>query len=216
MSNRLLIVTGMVIVLAFSGCKRKAFQVSEFEEEPEVVQIKKHDFVETAPAYGVVSGGAFQVNIEAEDAPKVQAGQTAVVQAIPGTTSVRARVSRILRNVTAETRQGIAWLEPLDSQMSRKIFREGDFVFAILTIRIKHDALAIPRNGLFIKDSKTWAIVQRTNEKGKVEFKPVEIEVGTSSMEEVEVLKGLDEGQKVASGGAIGFLYPDFKAASED
>lgn len=206
---------GFVTLAALSGCTRKTFEVPEFAEEPEVVEIKKQDFVETAPAYGIYSAGSFQVNVEAEDAPKVQVGTLAVVQPIPGKTKVRARVSRILRSVTAETRQGIAWLQPLDPAEARRGIREGDFVFAVLTLRVKHEALSIPRNGLFIKDSKTWAIVKGTDEKGKVEYRPTEVEVGTSSMERIEVLKGLADGQSVATSGAIGFLYPEFKAAGD-
>ena len=94
--------------------------------------------------------------------------------------------------------------------------RDGDFVFAMIITRTKHGALAIPRRGVFIKESKTWAIEKNTDEKGKVEFKAVEVEVGTASDELVEILKGLKEGGTVAVDGAIGFLYPDFKAASED
>jgi multidrug efflux pump subunit AcrA (membrane-fusion protein) len=203
-------------VFAFAGCKSKHMDIPELAEEAELEQVKRQDFTETAPGYGIYSEGMFQVNIEAEDAPMVQAGQSALVQSIPSRKSIPCRVTKILRSVTAETRQGVAWLHPLDVEQAKEQLRDGDFIFASITTRVKHGALAISRRGVFIKESKTWAIEQEKGDGGKVEFKAVEIEVGTSSDDLVEIIKGLSEGQSVAVGGGIGFLYPEFKAASED
>lgn len=201
-------------VLGLSSCKKTQFDVADLPEEPVIEVVKKRDFVSTIPAYGVYSAGLFQVNIESEDGPFVKVGQKASVQLLPGKARVPCVVSRFLRGVTAETKQGLAWLKPTESRVVG--LRDGDFIFASITTEVKHDALAIPRGAVFVRDGKNWAITKSADEAGKTVFKPVEVKTGATSNDEVEITDGLNEKQSIAVSGAIGFLFPEFKAGADD
>ena len=205
----------MALLSGVFGCKPREFEVPELHEQPVLTKVVRKDFTETAPGYGIYSGGFVQVNVEAEDAPNIRVGQIAQARIIPGRISIPCRVSRILKRVSAETWQGIAWLRPVHSGSQNAGLQEGDFVYATIVTRVLHGALAIPREGAFIKDGKTWAIEEVIDE-GKTDFKAVPLQVGLMTDGEAEILEGLSEGQTIAIGGGIGYLYPDFKAASGD
>jgi hypothetical protein len=207
---------GIILLFLLSGCKSEHLEVPAVPEEVSFEKVKKQDFVVSVPGYGIYNGGTFQVNIEAEDSPLVQSGQKASVQLLNGKKQVACQVIRILRSVTAETKQGIAWLRPLSLDLKKSELQEGDFVYATITTQVKSGVLVIPRRAVFVRDSKYWAIEKGTDEKGKEELKAGEIQVGSSSLESVEVLSGLEEKQEIAVDGGIGFLYPDFRAASDD
>jgi|GEM_PF-2245524 len=235
-----------VISLTMASCtKKKSFEVSELEDSPETEQVKRMDLNIEAPAYGIVLGGGprsqIQVSVEKSDGAQLRAGQKARLL-IPSTKkSIPCTVVRFVRNVSAETGQAIAWLSPAqDIQL-----QTGDFVQARITLSTKKSVITVPRTAVFVRDGKTW-IIKKSGEieksippiskdaskdedddkpaksatepktEKKAPFTPVEVTIGESSNDLVEVVSGASVGDVVATRSTIGYLFPDFKASQEE
>src|SRR5581483_2378479 len=162
--KRNLLFSGLLLFGALwtAGCSRtKSVDVGEISDPPESEEAAYRDLPDYAPGYGIVLSGAgneIEVSIEAEDSPKVRAGQTAVAYDLPASTPVRCRVSRVLRSVSAETGESLAWLEPAESSS----LRTGEFVYAMITTDIRKHVLSIPEKAVLIRDGHLFVVREDT------------------------------------------------------
>lgn len=200
---------------ALCACSRKPLEVPEIEDAPSVAPARVGEVRLTAPGYGIAlsreGGVQFEVNLEAEDAPLVREGDPCVAYSPPSTSTVSCVVSRVVRGVSEETGQALAWLAPKGAAR----WPAGEFVFAVITTRTKRNALVVPPSAVLTKDGKTWVVVKQPGKEGAAAYVPTEVVVGASADGVVEVSKGLAAGAEVVVQGGIGFLYPEFKAASD-
>ncbi len=199
---------------ALCACSRKPFEAPDLSDPPVVVPARLGEIRLTAPGYGIAlargGGVKFEVNLEAEDAPNVRDGDACVAYAPPSTATVSCAVTSVLRGVSEETGQAIAWLSPRGGAS----LPAGEFVFTVITTRVKKRAVLVPQSAVLTKDGKSWVIVQRRGEKGAA-YEPAEVEVGDTGDGVVEVSQGLRPGTLVVAQGGVGYLYPEFKAAAE-
>lgn len=207
----------LIASLFCTACaKKKNLELGDLSDPPPTAQALFTDLAEQSPAYGIVikreEHPELEVNIEAEDSPKVAEGQNAVASIVGSSEPVRCRVSKILRAVSAETGQSIAWLRPLEG----KPLPIGEFVSAKITTRVRNHVLVVPRMAVFIRDGRSMAIRQEKTEDGKVKFEPVEVQTGSISESTIEIKSGLKPQDTVVTEAGIGFLYPDFKASQEE
>jgi len=142
-------------------------------DPPVMITVSPKNLPETVPAYGIVNGGALEVNIEAEDAPRVQPGQRAVAKVGSEASPVECQVLNVLRGVNTATGQAIAWLKPLSSAP----LPAREFVSADITVGIHYHALAVPHEAVLIRDGKTFVIQEQKEEKeeaqgGEAKAKP--------------------------------------------
>lgn len=74
-------------------------------------------------------------------------------------------------------------------------------MFATVTIMPKTSSkmLAVPKNAIFIENNKFWVIKQA----GTNEFAKVEVQQGRSNSSYVEILSGLNAGEKIITDGAL-------------
>lgn len=200
---------------ALCACSRKALEVPALEDAPVVAPARLGDVRLTAPGYGIAlsRGGAvqFEVNLEAEDAPHVREGDPCVAYAPPSTSTVVCSVARVMRGASEETGQALAWLSPRGAAR----LPAGEFVFAVITTSTKRHAVVVPPSAVFAKDGKTWVVLKRAGKDGAPSYAPAPIDVGASADGAVEVTSGLEPGAEVVVQGGLGFLYPEFKAASD-
>jgi multidrug efflux pump subunit AcrA (membrane-fusion protein) len=201
-----------LIVLLLAGCSHKAAEIPDMTDAAVVEPVAVKNLAETVPAYGIVSAGALEVNIEAEDSSRVQPGQKALAWIGSGPNPIDCQVTSILRNVNTVTGQAIAWLKPVSSVP----LPTQEFVSADITIGVHHQALSVPREAVLIKDGKTFLIQEQKGEDGKVKYLPVEVKLGMSSNKDTEILSGLKVGDSIVAKAGIGYLFPNFKQSGDD
>lgn len=206
----------LLLMAATAACRRQgAFQIPELSDAPEVAVAVFKDMPDYAPAYGIVTDAEgsqrLEVTIGAADSPRVQVGQRAAAYLLPSTRAIECRVSRVLRGVSEETGQSIAWLSPA-APLHRP---PGDFLYAKITFALKRRALTVPASAVFIRDGRPCVLRQGSSKSQKVIFAAVPVETGLVSEADTEIRSGLVPGDRVAVGG-LGFLYPDFKADADE
>jgi len=197
------------LALGAAGCSRStAFSAPDLTDAPVLITVEKRDLPETVPVHGIAleGGRELEVNVEAEDAPRVFVGQKAVVSV--SSASITCVVVKVRTGASAETGQALAWLSPT----GRQPLPSGEFVSARITTRVKRGTLAVPRKAVLVREGKTFVIRQE----GANGFKPVQVQTASWSGDSVEITGGLKPGDRVVAGGAIGFLYPDFKSGAEE
>ena len=209
MVSKGLLVFGAILFL--SACKKGATDVPDVEDQPAVGSARVKDIPDLIPAYGIVEGARLVVSVEAADSPRVRAGQRAWVSVLPSTAPIACRVTRSLRDVSAETNQSLAWLEAL----SARSLPANSFVAASIEVAWRSHALTVPRAAVMIKDGRTTVLRRAKAAEGKTSFEPVAVTMGVESDGDVEILSGLKPGDEVVTSGGIGLLFPDFKAASD-
>ena len=209
----------LLIAFTLSSCKKqKEFEAPELEDQPEITQVQRTNLNIEAPAYGVVLSGGLrpqiQVSVEASDSPRLKVGEKATIYIPTLKTRKEFTVSRVAKNVSEETGQALAWLTPIHDVS----FLSGDFVEAWITLAVKRLVLSVPRAAVFIRDGKTWLLKKGLPAKtdAKVTFTPTEVVIGEASNDRVEIVSGIQENDTIASGAAIGFLFPEFKASQEE
>ena len=199
------------LLAAASACSRRALPVPKLSDEPVLAVAAQKQLREQIPAFGVaVAGGntaSFEVNIEAEDSPALAEGQSAVVFVPPDRRPIACRVSRILRRVSEETGQSIAWLTAVEPAQ----VPVNEFVYANILVRVKRQALMVPAAAVLVRDGRLFVV-----KAAAPKFDAVAVSTGAASGDEVEILSGLKAGDRVVVQGGIGFLYPDFKSQGED
>jgi multidrug efflux pump subunit AcrA (membrane-fusion protein) len=198
---------------ALAACaKRTAFEAPALDDPPAVASAAPVDLPIRVPAYGIVlKNGEIEVNIEAADAKLVRPGQEATAFQTPGRAPIPCRVARVLPAASAETGQAIAWLAPKTPGLAAP----NDFVSADVIVSVERRALAVPKSALLIRDGKTLVVRVDAGEGGKTAYVPVPVETGVESDAAVQILSGLKAGDRVATQGAIGYAYPDFKAGAD-
>ncbi|HEX4046375.1 MAG TPA: hypothetical protein VH309_00995 [Elusimicrobiota bacterium] len=198
---------------ALAACgRRAAFVAPPLEDAPVLATAALTDIPVRIPAYGLsLPDGRFEVNIEAGDARSVRPGEDATVLA-PGQEPIPGRVVRVLRVASVETGQALAWLA---AQGNGRV-PPNEFVSANIVVAVKRRALAVPKSAVLVRDGRTWVVRAEAGEGGKAAYVPVQVATGDESDTGIEILSGLKPGDRVVTTGAVGLLYPDFKAASED
>jgi|SRR5665213_172248 len=202
----------LILSLVFAGCSKGKTEISELTDDPVIVPMTVKDLPETVPAYGIVTSGVLEVNVEKEDSSKVLVGQKATALVGLGQSSVKCSVVNILRNVNTTTGLAIAWLKPTqDASLT-----DGDFVSAKIILKIKHHVATIPQQAIFIREGKTLVIVRQTEKDSEVQYEPVQVQIGIVSDSDVEILSGLKPQDEVVVQAGIGYLYPEFKSQAGD
>lgn len=221
---------GSIFLLLVAGCSKGKAEIPELSDDPVTAPVILKDMPESVPAYGIVSGGALEVNVEKEDAPEVSRGQRAIVLIGQGQNSAECRVTNILQNANIATGLAIAWLKPV----SKTILPDGDFVSAQIILRIKHHVPTVPQQAIFVRDGKTMVIVKQAGEDVVVDkdaepgkdagmgktvearYLPVPVQTGIVSDSDVEILSGLRPQDEVVVQAGIGYVYPEFRSQAGD
>ena len=200
-----------LLLAAAAGCSRRSLPVPEIAESPVLAAAVFKPLPEQAPGYGIAASGGnpvhFEVSIEAEDSQAVAAGQSAMVFVPPERRPIACRVSRVLRRVSEETGQSIAWLTPLAPVK----VPANEFVYANILIRVKRRALTVPAAAVLVRDGRLY-VIRAANKR----FAAVEVSTDAASGDDVEIRSGLAAGDQVVVQGGVGFLYPDFKSEGGD
>jgi multidrug efflux pump subunit AcrA (membrane-fusion protein) len=207
----------LFIIASCMGCHSKtSSSIPDINDDPVVVPLSRVDLPEEIPSYGIVLGGGknalFEVNVEAEDSSLIKIGQKATASVVPSNKPIPCVVSNVVREVSTETGQAIAWLK---AEIPTSVER-GEFIYASISVAVKHGVLAVPKSAVLTREGHTWVIRQEKNADQKIKYNPVQVEVGATSENLIEITSGLKEQDQVVSEGNIGFLYPDFKASQGD
>lgn len=206
----------IALAAAAVACRRGGFEAPELSDAPVVAPARRGEIALTAPVYGIVlerdGRTQLEVNVEAADAPNVREGDACTAYLPPARDATPCAVTRVLRGASAETGSAIAWLAPRGGPK----LAAGEFVFALITTRVKRGALVVPASAVLTKDGRTWVVRRVKDEKGAARYEPVEVAAGERQGETVEISSGLAPGDETVTQGAIGYLYPDFKAGSGD
>lgn len=208
MSPRLALLASLLLL---SGCKRASVAIPDVEDQPVLGTARVEALTELVPASGVVEDGHIVVNVEAADSSKVREGERAWVSLLPSTAPVAYRVTRVLRGVSAETGQSLAWLAP----MRGRDLPPNSFVSASIETSRISNALVVPRTAIMIRDGKTVVLRQVTDAQGKTSFEPAAVAMGLEAGDKAQILSGLSAGDTVVVSGGIGLLFPEFKAAAD-
>ncbi len=204
-------------LLLMSCSKTKKFQVPELLDPPVLQKVIFKDLAEQIPAYGISirNEGRLQseVNVEAEDSPKLMVGEPAIVRPVPSQLSIRSQVSRVMKSVSAETGQSLAWLDPIEVS---SCVPTGEFIYASIVTGIRHHVLTVPRRAILLKEGKTMVIREQREADGKKSYTAQPVVVGLTTEREAEIKSGLKADDQIVVQGGIGFLYPNFKANAED
>ncbi|MDE2039615.1 MAG: hypothetical protein KGO96_00715 [Elusimicrobia bacterium] len=207
---------GLLSALLLSACGGgKPVSIAKVEDVPELASAALTTMPEQVPAYGIALDGGtapgFEVTIEAGDSALVHPGQRAFAYVLPSTAPVACRVTRILRGVSAETGQSIAWLAPV----ARGLVAPNDFVSARITVAVRRGVLTVPAAAVMVRDGKTMVVRQAKGPDGKVYYQAVPVKTGMAAGGRLEIVSGLKPGERVAVSGAVGLLNPDFKALAD-
>jgi hypothetical protein len=190
-----------------SGChKASDFSVSSVTDSPVIHSIRLGDLAQFTEGYGISIGSGpsqeFEVNIEAKRSHEVKVGQMAEVRSIAASEAIRCQVTRVLRNVSQETNQALAWLKPL----RETDIPAGEFIFTQIKSDLKKRVLVVPKTAVLVRDSGTWVIKADPSKK----YVAVPIQLGIESGDHVEVTAGVKEADLIVQQGGIGFLSPSF------
>lgn len=200
------------LLAALTACGKGGAAIPDVEDQPRLGRVERADLPDVVPAYGIAEdGGAprFVVNIEAADSARVHAGQRATVAY--STQAVACRVARILRGVSAETGQAVAWLSP----EGRSAVAANDFVTARIEVGLRRGVLSVPAEAVMIQGGRTLVIRADEAKDGKTSYAPAPVITGIQSGGKVEIASGLKAGQAIVVSGGIGLLNPDFKAMGD-
>lgn len=209
--NRLLAPLMYCAALAACG-KSAAFVAPPLADTPTIATASLSDIPVRAPAYGIAQkDGRLAVNIEAGDAKKIHIGQSATAFA-SGQAPISCRVTRVLTHASAETGQALAWLEPTDGVHAAP----NEFVTASIVVAVKRRALTVPKSAVLVRDGRTLVVRADAAADGKTAYVPTPVATGDESADSIEIVSGLKAGDRVLTIGAIGALYPDFKATAGD
>ncbi len=209
--NRRLAAPALCAALAACG-KSGAFVAPPLTDAPTLATAALADIPVRAPAYGIaLKDGRLAVNIEAGDAKSVHAGQNATAFA-SGQAPISCRVTRVLTRASAETGQALAWLEPTDGVHAAP----NEFVTASIVVAVKRRALTVPKSSVLVRDGRTLVVRADAGADGKAAYVPTPVATGDESADSIEIVSGLKAGDRVVTIGAIGALYPDFKATAGD
>ncbi|NNN05836.1 MAG: hypothetical protein HKL90_08030 [Elusimicrobia bacterium] len=209
--NRRLTPLTLCATLAACG-KSGAFVAPPLADTPTIATAALTDIPVRAPAYGIaLKDGRLAVNIEAGDAKSVHVGENATAFA-SGQPPISCRVTRVLSGASTETGQALAWLAPTDGIHAAP----NEFVTASIVVAVKRRALTVPKSAVLVRDGRTLVVRADAAADGKTAYVPAPVATGGESDASIEIVSGLKAGDRVLTIGAIGALYPDFKATSGD
>ena len=202
---------GLIFFLTLSACsKKQSFKIGALPSEISVSQAEIKNMKTKIPAYGIVieknGRKELEVNIEAGDTQSLRIGQKAKAFIGSTTKPISAKVSHILRAVSSETGQSLAWLGPIQ----KSLITPGQFVTAWIYTSQEKKAVAIPKSAVLLRGGKKFVVI-----KSQDQYRAQEIKTGISSGKEIEVTTGVKAGDSILTRGGIFFLYPDFKAAED-
>ena len=202
---------GLIFLLTLGACsKKQSFKIGSFPGEISIAQAKIKNMKTKIPAYGIVieknGRKELEVNIEAGDTQSLRVGQKAKAFIGSASKPVSAKVSHILRAVSSETGQSLAWLRPL----GKFPVTPGQFVTAWIYTSKEKKAVAIPKSAVLLRRGRKFVVI-----KSQDQYRVQEIQTGISSGKEIEVTAGVRAGDPILTQGGIFFLYPDFKAAED-
>lgn len=128
--------------------------------------------------------------ISPEGVPSVQQGQSVTLR-LPDGSKAETKIRFVSPAVSSETRTVLARAD-LDNRAGT--FRPGTFVEAAIHVPSGGDAVVIPRASIQLVHDHPCVFVWRT---GAFELR--EVETGASDDERIEIIKGLELGEKVAA-----------------
>jgi multidrug efflux pump subunit AcrA (membrane-fusion protein) len=214
--STLVLLSSLLCTILTACGNMKEFSVPPLTDPPVLAGAAFKDMADQVPTYGISMREGrqvqFEVNIEAEDSPKVRAGERAVAYPIPKKIPIPCRVSRVMRSVSSETGQSIAWLDPI--QVSSTVPR-GEFIYAAIHTGLHPHALSVPREAILVNNGQTMVIRRQMGTDGKASYVPQPVEVGIVSDIDVEIKSGINSNDQVVIQSGLGFLNPNFKANAE-
>lgn len=159
---------------------------------------------QNAPILAVVDLSTVRMvaNLVERDARRVQAGTRATleVDAYPGE-EFSGRVARVAPVFDPATRTAEMEIEVPNASGQLK---PGMYARVVLTVGTRDDALVVPRNALVDVEGRRGVFVPEEN---RAQFRPVE--TGLQDDVRVEITRGLDEGTRVITTGALALRHGD-------
>ncbi len=199
-----------LLITTFACSRRSSFKTGNLPDEIVTTTATFTEMRAKIPAYGIVINKngqkELEVNIEAGDTKSLKVGQEAKAFIGSLKTPVPARVGRVLRAVSSETGQSLAWLIPL----KKSPISSGQFVTAWIYTSRKRKVIAVPKPSILIRDGKKLIVVKTGDD-----YQVQEVKTGISSDKEIEISSGLKPGDQILTKGGLFFLYPDFKAVDD-
>ncbi len=188
--------------------KKSAFKTGALSNGISIQPIAIAEMRTKIPAYGIVinknGGKELEVNIEAGDTKSLRIGQEAKAFIGSEKKPLDARVDHILRAVSSETGQSLAWLVPL----KKSRISSGQFVRAWIYTSPRKKVLAAPKSSILIRDGSRFIVVKVGSD-----YRVQKVTTGISSDKKIEISSGLKPGDQILTEGGIFFLYHNFKSA---
>ena len=161
------------------------------------------DNISSNTVLGVLTSKQYiiKISLSEDDAAKVKVGQKALIT-FDVLDNLQATGKIIDVDVVGKISQGVVSYDAkvlLDDNIDERVKSGMSTTIDIIT-QTKSNVLTIPRTALKMQNNKYY--VEILNDKKEIEKRPVEI--GLQADSKVEIIKGLNEGEKViVSGGAI-------------
>jgi RND family efflux transporter MFP subunit len=161
------------------------------------------DNISSNTVLGVLTSKQYiiKISLSEDDAAEVKVGQKALIT-FDILDNLQATGKIIDVDVVGKISQGVVSYDAkvlLDDNIDERVKSGMSTTIDIIT-QTKSDVLTIPRTALKMQNNKYY--VEILNDKKEIEKKPVEI--GLQADSKVEIIEGLNEGEKViVSGGAI-------------
>ena len=161
------------------------------EEQFTMYELDETELMQVAPQNKMT----VQVKIDELDILSVAQGQTAeiTVDALPGRAfeGTVTKIDPVGKNTGGNTRYTITITVDKDENML-----QGMNATAILTVGQTEDVLTIPAAALDQRGSRSFVYMGFDSEKREL-TDPVEVELGVSDGQKVEILSGLQEGDRI-------------------
>jgi len=136
-----------------------------------------------------------KVNVSESDINRLSVGSKAVIKINGLNDVINSAVNKIIPNVNPNTRIGLIELGPIHNEISAVLVSGNSAEVEIIANEIK-DKLIIPKNSIKNLNGKEMVYLLIDTDKT---VKEIEITTGLTVGENTEVIKGLKEGDKIAT-----------------
>ena len=214
--NDFLISAIYVLTVLLCACGQQKNSLSPLSDSTRSVAALYQEMPETVPAYGIAMGSRaariFEMNIEAADSSRIKIGQKAMAFFSRKNKHIPCRVTKVFLSVSKETGQAVAWLRP-----TRPVqVKSGEFLYAEISVSKIKNALTVPLEAVLIKNGNSYVVVKSSDAaSGQISYSLSLVKTGVEDDKNIQILSGIKEGDWVLTQGAIGFLYPHFKAQAD-
>lgn len=211
------LISGTCLLVVFlCACGQKKTSLPVFNDFTLSVLASYKDMPETIPAYGIAMGPKrdriFEMNIEASDSSRIKVGQKAVAFFSRKNKQIRCRVTQVFLLVSKETGQAVARLRPNHPTS----VKNGEFLYAEISVSKIKNALTVPLESVLIKNGNSYVVVKSSGmASAQSSYFLSKVQTGVEDGKDIQILSGIKAGEQIVTQGAIGFLYPHFKAEAD-